>query len=111
MVPEASNVFFEVMDSEPRIAVAIGEKYFLRAGNSLAATTLVMEIDEGTLVKVIASGGRESFLIPFDWGSSKDYARSILDALSNGLRADYRVVSEVDYLEQEKSEALRFGKK
>jgi len=69
---------------------------------------VVYEVGEGVLVKVISSGGREGFLDFFDLGSSKDYARLILDALSKGLKSNYTIVSEVDYLDQSKSEALKF---
>jgi len=59
-------------------------------------------------VKVIASGGREGLLDFFDMESSKDYAHLILNTLSEGLKSNYTIVSEVDYLDQSKSEALKF---
>jgi len=105
----ASNVFLEVLNCKPRVAFAVGEKYFFRAKNYLSATTVVFEVDEGVLVKVIASGGREGLLDFFDMGSSKDYAHLILGALSAGLKSDYKIISEVDYLDQSSSEALKFS--
>jgi len=35
----ASNVFLEVLNCKPRVALAVGEKYFFRAKNYLSATT------------------------------------------------------------------------
>jgi len=47
-ISDACNVFIEVVDTEPRIAVAIEEKYFFRAGNYLAATTVVLDLNGKT---------------------------------------------------------------
>jgi len=107
-VSDACNVFIEVVDTEPRIAVAVGEKYFFRAGNYLAATTVVLDLKGKTQVKVVATGGREGLLDFFDLGASRDYTYIILDELAKTLGVGFRVIAKVDYLDMEKSGSLAF---
>lgn len=95
----ASSVYIEVLDTNPRIGIAIGEKYFFRADNSLAATTIVIEDRNKSIVKVIATGARSGILDLFDLGSSRDYTRLILDRIAEKLGAKYEVVAEVNYLD------------
>jgi len=102
----ASNVYYEVLDTEPRIAVFVGEKYFLRAGNYLSAVTIVVESPSATILRIIASGGRESFLDFFDWGSAKSYARKVLETIARKLGVEPVEVVEVNYLERKKSSRL-----
>jgi len=107
-VSDACNVFIEVVDTEPRIAVAVGEKYFFRAGNYLAATTVVLDLKGKTQVKVVATGGRKGLLDFYDLGASRDYTYTILDELAKMLGVGFRVVAEVNYLDREKSGSLAF---
>jgi len=103
---EASSVYLEVLDTIPRTAVAIGEKYFFRVDNYLSVTVIVVEKEGLSLVKVIACGGRKGFLNPFDLCSSRDYAREVLSQLSRMLGSNYEVLSEVDYLDRSKSRQI-----
>jgi len=107
-ISDACNVFIEVVDTEPRIAVAVGEKYFFRAGNYLAATTVVLDLNGKTQVKVVATGGRKGLLDFSDLGASRDYTYIILDELAKTLGVGFRVIAEVDYLDREKSGFLAF---
>jgi len=102
----ASNIYHEVLPTEPRVAVAVGEKYFIRAGNSLAATTILLDEDSSTLVKIVATGAREGLLDFFDLGSSRDYTRLILRRLAERTGADYEVLAEVDRLDSLKARGL-----
>ncbi|MEM4470446.1 MAG: hypothetical protein QXF73_06290, partial [Desulfurococcaceae archaeon] len=40
---EFSNVYIEVLNTKPGVAIAIGEKYFIRAGNYLALALIFVE--------------------------------------------------------------------
>ncbi len=102
----ASNVYYEILDSRPRIALFVGEKYFFRAKNALAATTIVIESGLGTIVKVVACGGRESIFDFFDLGASRDYARMIVKELEKRLGTEAEIVAEVDHLSSSKSGQL-----
>ncbi len=102
----ASNVFGEVLKTKPRVAVFIGEKYYFRAKSGLMATTIVIESSEGAIVKVIAGGGKESFIDFFDLGASKSYAHKILDELANRLRLKPIILAEVDHLDHKKAHKL-----
>jgi hypothetical protein len=53
-----SNVYVEVVDSTPRVAVAVGEKYFFRVDNYLAVTVVAIDRGDHVVLKVIATGGR-----------------------------------------------------
>lgn len=102
-----SNVYIEIFDSKPRIAVAVGEKYFFRAGNFLAVTTVVVDQNGQVVVKAVATGGRKGFLDLFDLGSSRDYAREVIERVFRVVNARYEIVREVDYLSQEKSDQMK----
>ena len=102
-----SNVYVEVVDSTPRVAVAVGEKYFFRVGNYLAVTVVAIDRGDHVVLKVIATGGRRGFLSFFDYGASRDYALEVIDTACRALKAKCEVVAEVNYLEQPKSSQLR----
>jgi len=107
-VDEASNIFLEVLSSSPKIAVALGEKAFLRTGRHLTAFTTVVGKGSETLVRVIAAGSRASFLALVDYNASRDYVYIVLRELSKRLKTTYEVVSEVRFLKKDLSEELRF---
>jgi len=102
----ASNVYIEIFATSPRIALAIGEKYFFRAENYLATTTLLIENGDTTIVKIITAGGRRGLLDLFDWGSARDYAYIIADELSKALGKKYEVIMNIDYLDKSKSSLM-----
>jgi len=102
----ASNVYFEELATEPRTAVAVGEKYFLRAGNSLAATTVLVDRGSYTVVKVVATGARSGILDLLDFGASGSYARMIVERLAEAAGAGYEVLAEVDHMARGKSRLL-----
>ncbi len=102
----ASNVFGEIYSTKPRIAVFVGEKYYFRAKSGLVATTIVVESSQGTIVKVITSGGRESFIDFFDLGASKSYAHKIIDELSKKLGVQPTIIAEVNRLDYLKAKSL-----
>jgi len=102
----ASNVYIEIFTTSPRIALAIGEKYFFRAGNYLAATTLLIEDGDTTIVKVITTGGRKGLLDLSDMGSARDYAYIIVDELSKALGKKYEIIRNIDYLDKSKSNLM-----
>jgi len=104
---EFSNVYIEVLNTKPGVAIAIGEKYFIRAGNYLALALIFVEEERSTLVKAIATGGRRGPLDLFDLGSSRDYAVESITRMCEALRAECEVLREVDYLDASKSEVLR----
>lgn len=102
-----SNVYVEVLNTRPKVAIAVGEKYFFRAGNYLALTLVIIDEERSTLVKAIATGGRRGLLDLFDLGSSRDYALESITSICEFLRAECEVLREVDYLEASKSELLK----
>ncbi len=102
----ASNIYHEALPTEPRAAVAVGEKYFIRAGNSLSATTILVDEGAATLVKIVATGAREGFLDFFDLGSSRDYTHLVLSRLAERAGADYEVIVEASRLDSSKARAL-----
>jgi hypothetical protein len=104
---EFSNVYFEVLKTRPRIAIAVGEKYFFRAGNYLTVTMILIEEERSTLVKAIATGGRRGLMDFFDLGSSRDYARESINNICALTRATCEVLREVEYLDASKSELLK----
>ena len=102
----ASNVYYEVIEGEPRIAFFVGEKYFFRAGNYLSAVVIAIELSGRVVLRVIATGGRRGLLDFFDLGSSKTYAREIIERIGKITGIMPQIISEVDYLDAGKSEKL-----
>ncbi len=70
----ASNVYFTVLGTNPRVAIAFGQKFFFRIGHYLACMTLVIERGSETEVRIIAHSGLQ-FSAFSDYGASADYAR------------------------------------
>ncbi|MCD6368544.1 MAG: hypothetical protein J7L38_01955 [Thermoproteales archaeon] len=107
LLDHASSVYLEVFETQPRMAIAVGEKYFFRAGNYLSSTTLVIEDEDHTIVKIVASGGRRGLLDLFDLGSAKDYANDILYDLCGKVGVKPETVVEVDYLDKSRSNKMK----
>jgi len=71
------------------------------------ATTIATEENfNSTLVKVVASGGRESILFDIEWGASRDYTHIILDEIAYSLSTSTEIISEVNYLDKDKAKTL-----
>jgi hypothetical protein len=102
-----SNVYIEVVDSLPRIAVAVGEKYFFRAGNYLAVTVIAIDRGDHVVLKAVATGGRKGLLSFFDYGASRDYVAEVVNSVCRALETKCEAVAEVSYLEQSKSSQLK----
>ena len=107
LVDIASKIYIEKLNTKPRIAIAVGEKYFFRAENALAATTIVIEVDKSeTIVKVIATGARSGIFDFFDLGSSRDYTYLVLDSIARRLGVGYELIAEVHRLDSSKASKL-----
>jgi len=107
-VNEASNVYLEVINSKPRIAVFIGEKFFFRAKDYLSATSIAFDMENGTtILKIISTAGRSSIFGFSDLGSSRDYCFQVADSVSQILRIKYEVVCDIDYLDTNRSKKMQ----
>jgi hypothetical protein len=102
-----SNVYVEVLDSSPRVAVAVGEKYFFRVDNYLAVTVIAIDKGDYVVLKAVATGGRKGLLSFFDYGASRDYVAEVVNSVCRALKTKCEVVAEVSYLEQSKSSQLK----
>lgn len=60
--------------------VLVYEKHYSRAGNRLTLTVTLDNFTKRTRMHVVGGGGGEG-LFQFDWGASKSFEHSILDAL------------------------------
>lgn len=102
-----SNVYVEVLNTRPRIAIAIGEKYFFRAGNYAVITLILVEENDSTIIKAVAAGSKKGLLDFTDLGVSRDYARDSINAICEFLKTTCEIVREVEYLDAFKSELLK----
>ena len=105
-IGSASNIYYEQLPVKPRVFVTVGEKYYIRAGNALIATTIVIERSGYTEVKVLAGGGKKGLLDLFDLGSSKDYAHEIIESISRRIGIKPIDIMEIDYMDAGKSSNL-----
>ncbi|RSN73616.1 MAG: hypothetical protein DSO07_09800 [Thermoproteota archaeon] len=109
-VNEASNVYLEVINSKPRIAVFVGEKFFFRAENYLSVTSIAFDMENGTtILKIISTAGRDSSIFGLfsDFGSSRDYCFQVADSISQILGIKYEVVCDIDYLDANRSKEMQ----
>ncbi|MEM4489899.1 MAG: DUF6054 family protein [Desulfurococcaceae archaeon] len=104
---EYSNVYIEVFDTKPRVAIAIGEKFFFRAGNYASITLILIEEDNSTIIRAIASGSRKGPLDFTDLGVSKDYVKDSINTICELARATCEIIREVEHLDASRSELLR----
>jgi len=102
-----SSVYIEVVDSSPKIAVAVGEKYFFRVDNYLAITVIAIDRSDYVVLKTVATGGRKGLLSFLDYEASRDCAVEVVDSVCRALKAKCEAVAEVSYLEQLKSSQLK----
>lgn len=92
---EASNIHAEIIETKPRVAVFIGEKYFLRTNSTASATVIVVEGKGGQhLVRIITTGAGGG-LLNIGYGANKTYAREIAKALEKHL--GFKIAQEIDY--------------
>ena len=101
----ASNIYFTILGTNPRVAIAFGQKWVARIGNYLTCLTIVIEKETESEVKVIAHAGLRLFTLS-DYGASSDYAMEILNHLAQSLNAEPGNVIHVDYMNATKSQQL-----
>lgn len=66
------------------VAIAIFEKFYLRAGNYAALTVISNNTDDpsgATTVKAISTGSSSSYFPKIDLGASKDFVKHVVEAL------------------------------
>ncbi len=105
-IEEASNVYWEVFNTSPRTALFFGEKYYIRAGSSLAVAVFVLEASGYTVVKVLSTGGKSGLLDFMDWGASRAYVNKVIEELSKRLNMQPMDYREVKYLDASKAKEL-----
>ncbi len=106
-VEEASNIYWEIIDrGGARVAVFVGEKYFFRAKNSLALTTIVIEQPEYTILRLIATGSRESLFDFIDLRATKDYATETIEKITEKLGTKPILIAEAHHLKHKKARIL-----
>lgn len=65
------------------IALMTFEKYFIRNNSRTSMSVMVTEQNELITVDATASGGSESVLFKFDWGSSNSFISSLHEILTS----------------------------
>jgi hypothetical protein len=101
----ASSIYFTVLNTRPRVAVAFGQKFFFRINHYLSCMVLVIERDSETEVRIVAHSGLPLSAFS-DYGASADYALDVLNHLSKSLGVSPKDVVEIDYMDVTKSQRL-----
>lgn len=102
-----SNIYLEVLNTKPRVAIAVGEKFFFRAGSYVSITIIAIESSGSTIVKAISCGSKESIFDITDFGATKDYTIDSINEICRMLNAHCEIVKEVSRLEANKSQMLK----
>lgn len=69
--------------NEVQIAFLTFEKYYLRNESRVSLSVMISEHHEQMTVDATSSGGGESVLFKFDWGSSKNFINSLSQIMSS----------------------------
>lgn len=101
------NVYFEIFDTVPKMAIAVGQRFFFRAGNYLTATVVFVERGAETLLKIVTCGGKQDPLDFTDLGASRTYAEDLLKTICGSLQVKCDVIRHVNQMDISKSNLLR----
>ena len=101
----ASNIYFTILNTSPKVAIAYGQKYFFRVSQYISCVTIVIERGSEAEVRIIAHSGLRALSFG-DYGASASYARDVLDYLSRILGVNPKDTVEVDYMDSTKSQYL-----
>ncbi|MDY0294656.1 MAG: DUF6054 family protein [Acholeplasmataceae bacterium] len=69
--------------NEVHIAFLTFEKFYLRNDSRVSLSVMISEHHEQMTVDAASSGGGESVLFRFDWGSSKNFINSLSQIMSS----------------------------
>ncbi|KUO79738.1 MAG: hypothetical protein AT718_11060 [Vulcanisaeta sp. JCHS_4] len=101
----ASNVYFTVLGTSPRVAVFIGGKFFVRTLGFITVITVVIDNGNYTEVKIVTHTNEFAFK-GGDLGASKSYAFKVLKAITKDLGVSPSNVLSIDYMDSSKSTLL-----
>ncbi|MFP3239770.1 MAG: hypothetical protein RXQ94_01415 [Caldivirga sp.] len=101
----ASNVYFTVLGTSPRVAVFMGGKFFFRTLGFITVVTVVIDNGNYTEVKIVTHTNEFAFR-GGDFGASKSYAFRVLKAITKGLGVSPSNVLSIDYMDSSKSTLL-----
>ncbi|MFP3302825.1 MAG: hypothetical protein RXO25_03205 [Caldivirga sp.] len=101
----ASNVYFTVLGTSPRVAVFIGGKFFVRTLGFITVVTVVIDNGSYTEVRIVTHTNEFAFR-GGDLGASKSYAFGVLKAITKGLGVSPSNVLSIDYMDSSKSTLL-----
>ncbi|WP_026475988.1 DUF6054 family protein [Alkaliphilus transvaalensis] len=59
------------------VETLIYDKYYIRAGNSVALVVIIENIEGTTGIRSVATGSSSSLFSNFDWGAASDFAEMI----------------------------------
>jgi hypothetical protein len=101
----ASNVYFTVLGTSPRVAVFIGGKFFVRTLGFITVITVVIDNGNYTEVKIVTHTNEFAFK-GGDLGASKSYAFEVLKTITKDLGVSPSNVLSIDYMDSSKSTLL-----
>ena len=97
-----SGIYFAVLNTRPRVAVAVGEEFYLMSFRRISAFIEVIEGEDATELRVIT----HTYPALSDLGASRSYAWEILSAVIGRLGVRPVNVVDVDYMDSSKSSQL-----
>ncbi|MCG2880134.1 MAG: hypothetical protein L7G96_02285 [Vulcanisaeta sp.] len=98
----ASGIYFAVLNTRPRVAVSVGEKFYPMSFRRISTFVVIIEGEGATELRVIT----HTYPALSDLGMSKSYAWEILNAVVERLGVRPVNVVDVDYMDSSKSSQL-----
>jgi L-rhamnose isomerase len=98
----ASGIYFAVLNTRPRVAVAVGEEFYPMSLNRISAFVVIIEGEGATELRVIT----HTYPALSDLGVSKSYTWEVLNAVVERLGVRPVNVVDVDYMDSSKSSQL-----
>lgn len=93
------QTYFSVLNTRPRVALAIGQRLYPMSFNRIPAFTVVIERGDAAEVGIVA----HTYPSLYDVGTARRYAWDILNTVAQRLQVKPVEVVDVDYMDSSKS--------
>jgi hypothetical protein len=98
----ASSIYFTVLNTRLRVAIAIGQRFYPIISRLIPAFIVVIEKGDTTEVRIVA----HTYPSLYDMGVARRYAWEILNTITQGLHVKPVEVMDVDYMNSPESSSL-----
>ena len=96
------QTYFSVLNTRPRAALAIGQRFYPMSFNRIPAFTVVIERGDAAEIRIVA----HTYPSLYDVGTARRYAWDILNTVAQRLQVKPVEVVDVDYMDSSEPSSL-----